>query len=214
MAVSGEIMVYLYAMDTLGLSSDLADYRGMVPESRLYQLSVLTREERLRSLAAELLFQRAVRRHCREVPLPVSRDADEHGKPYLLGRPDFQFNLSHSGLWAVCAVAPVPVGVDIQQERPVSVKLSRKFTAAEQQSLQGLASPAELRRIFDLWTMKEAYTKCIGLGLLCPFRSFEAERPAPGYSTQLVDFPAGDYHLAVCTQSEEPEDVQIIIMPS
>ncbi|MCD7881817.1 MAG: 4'-phosphopantetheinyl transferase superfamily protein [Clostridiales bacterium] len=207
-------MVYLYAMDTLGLSSDLADYRGVVPESRLYQLSVLTREERLRSLAAELLFQRAVQRHCREVPLPVSRDQDEHGKPYLLGRPDFQFNLSHSGLWAVCAVAPVPVGVDIQQERPVSVKLSRKFTAAEQQSLQGLSSPLELHRIFDLWTMKEAYTKCIGLGLLCPFRSFEAERPAPGYSTQLVDFPAGDYHLAICTQSEEPEVVQIIIMPS
>ncbi|MCD8047585.1 MAG: 4'-phosphopantetheinyl transferase superfamily protein [Clostridiales bacterium] len=207
-------MVYLYAMDTLGLSSDLADYRGMVPESRLYQLSVLTREGRLRSLAAELLFQRAVRRHCREVPLPVSRDVDEHGKPYLLGRPDFRFNLSHSGLWAVCAVAPVPVGVDIQQERPVSVKLSRKFTAAEQQSLQGLTSQAELRRIFDLWTMKEAYTKCIGLGLLCPFRSFEAEHPAPGYSTQLVDFPAGDYHLAICTQSEEPEAVQIIIMPS
>lgn len=206
-------MVCLYALDILKLDSDLASYRGTVPESRLYQLSVLPRQELLLGLAAELLFQRAVKRHCPGVPLPVSRDKGENGKPYLLGCPDFHFNLSHSGLWAVCAVADSPIGVDIQQERPIRVKLGRKFSHAEQQALSELAGEEQTRYFFDLWVMKEAYTKCTGEGLLCPLKSFEAAQPAPGYTTQLVDFPADDYHLAICVRSPEPPEVQLLIMP-
>lgn len=207
-------MVYLYALDTPQLNPNLAAYRGTVPESRLYQLSALPQRERMLGLAAELLFQRAVKRHCPAVPLPVARDKAENGKPYLLGCPDFHFNLSHSGLWAVCAVADDPVGVDIQQERPVSSKLSRKFTAAEQRQLQAVPLEQHDQLLFDLWVEKEAYTKCTGQGLLCPFRSFEAAAPAPGYSIQLVEFPAGGYHLAVCVQNEEVLPVQLVIMPS
>lgn len=207
-------MVYLYALDTPQLNPSLAAYRGTVPESRLYQLSALPQRERMLGLAAELLFQRAVKRHCPAVPLPVARDKAENGKPYLLGCPDFHFNLSHSGLWAVCAVADAPVGVDIQQERPVPSKLSRKFTSAEQRQLQAVSLEQHDQLLFDLWVEKESYIKCTGQGLLCPFRSFEAAAPAPGYSVQLVEFPAGGYHLAVCVQSEEPSTVQLLIMPS
>lgn len=207
-------MVWLYALDTSQLSTSLSAYRGSVPESRLYQLSALPLSERLRSLAAELLFQRAVQRHCPGVPLPVCRDREANGKPYLLGCPDFHFNLSHSGRWAVCAVADAPVGVDIQQERPVSPKLSKKFTAAEQRQLQQTPLEDYDRQLFDLWVEKESYIKCTGEGLLCPLKRFEAARPAPGYSVQLVEFPARDYHLAVCVQSDQAPQVQLLIMPS
>ena len=74
-------MIYLYAMDILRLEPTLDSYRGMVPESRLYQLSVLPQREQQLGLAAELLIQRAVRRHCREMPLPVSRDKAPAGLP-------------------------------------------------------------------------------------------------------------------------------------
>lgn len=207
-------MVYLYALDTPKLNPDLSAYRGAVPQSRLDQIAAQPRQNQMLGLAAELLFQRAVKRHCPGVPLPASRDRGEFGKPYLLGCPDFHFNLSHSGLWAVCAVAHAPVGVDLQQERPVSPKLSRKFTSAEQAALRS-ASPEQWDSLFfDLWVEKEAYTKCIGRGLLCSFGSFDGKDPAPGYSVQLVAFPAGGYHLAVCVQSGEPQPVQLVIMPS
>lgn len=207
-------MVYLYAMDIPRLNPDLATYRGIVPEGRLYQLSTLPQMDRMRGLAAELLFQRAVRRHCPGVPLPVARDRSEFGKPYLLGCPAFHFNLSHSGLWAVCAVADVPVGVDLQQERPISAKLSRQFTPAEQRMLREIPLEEHDRLLLDLWVEKEAYTKCTGQGILCSFRSFEAEHPAPGHSVQLVEFPVGGYHLAVCVQSPRLPEVQLIIMPT
>ena len=207
-------MVWLYALDIPQLNASLSAYRDAVPESRLYQLSALPQRDRMLGLAAELLFQRAVKRHCPGVPLPVCRDKGENGKPYLLGCPQFHFNLSHSGLWAVCAVADVPVGVDLQQERPVSPKLSRKFTVAEQRQLQAAPLEDYDRQLFDLWVEKEAYTKCTGQGLLCSFKSFEAAAPAPGYSVQLVEFPAVGYHLAVCVRSEELPQVQLLIMPS
>ena len=206
-------MIYLYAMDILRLEPTLDSYRGMVPESRLYQLSVLPQREQQLGLAAELLFQRAVRRHCREMPLPVSRDKAPGGKPYLLGRPDFHFNLSHSGVWAVCAVADAPVGVDIQQLRPVTVKIERQFSPAEQQRLLALSGEERTEELFDLWVQKEAFIKCTGEGLTRSLRGFEAEHPEPGYSTQLVEFPAAGYHLAVCVQEEVPSEVQLIIMP-
>lgn len=36
------------------------------------------------------------------------------GKPQLAGHPELQFSLSHSGCWAVCALAGTPVGVDVE----------------------------------------------------------------------------------------------------
>ncbi len=206
-------MIYIYALDILKLEPTLESYRGIVPESRLYQLSVLPQREQKLGLAAELLFQRAVHRHCREMPLPVSRDKGSNGKPYLLGRPDFHFNLSHSGVWAVCAVADAPVGVDIQQLRPVTVKIERRFSNLEQQRLLSLSGEEQTELLFDLWVQKEAYIKCTGEGLQCSLKSFEAENPGPGFSTQLVEFPAAGYHLAVCVQEEAPSEVQMIIMP-
>ncbi|MBQ9165326.1 MAG: 4'-phosphopantetheinyl transferase superfamily protein [Oscillospiraceae bacterium] len=206
-------MVYLYALDVMTLDHDLDAYRDVIPESRLEQLRKRPPADQLRGLGAELLFQRAAWRHNRDLPLPAVRESDSYGKPYLPARPDFYFNLSHSGQWAVCAVADVPVGVDIQQTRAVSMALEKKFTAAEQAELNALPALQRADRFFQLWVLKEAYAKCTGTGLLCPFRSFEAVSPAPGYSAGLVEFSFGNYHLAVCVQAEELPDVRFMIMP-
>ena len=54
------------------------------------------------------------------------------GKPYLKNVPDLHFSLSHSGHYAVCVFDHRPVGVDIEQLRPVSGALLQKVcTEAE-----------------------------------------------------------------------------------
>lgn len=207
-------MVYLYALDVTALVPDLAHYESVIPQSRLKALALRPGKEQLLGLGAELLFQRAVCRHLRGHPVPAHREADENGKPFLPGGGDFHFNLSHSGYWAVCAVSDAPVGVDIQEVRSVRPDLSRKFTPAEQQELLSLPDHKRADRFFQLWVLKEAYAKCTGQGLLCPFRSFEAVAPGPGYSSALVDFPTGNHYLAVCVQKEEMPDVNVVIMPA
>ena len=206
-------MITIYAMDIMTLDPDLEVYRQAIPRGRLDHICSLPGRAHLLSLAAELLFQRSVRRHCRGVPTPVERDVLPNGKPYLLGRPDFHFNLSHSGVWAVCAVADVEVGVDIQQYRGVSGKLVRRFTNAEQQMLDSVEGEEKMRLLFEIWVRKEAFLKCTGEGLTRSTRSFEAMDPGGGYVTQMVDFPVPGYQLGVCTREEEAEEAQLIIMP-
>ena len=99
----------------------------------------------------------------------------------------------------------VPLGVDIQVERPVRPAVFRALSAAEQAELDGLAERERLPAFFDVWCLKEAYTKAIGLGLQARFRDFsvskKAEISVPGFSVSLPHFWDCLYHLGVCAQA-------------
>ena len=91
---------------------------------------------------------------------------DLYGKPYLVGRPDLHFNLSHSGHWCVCAVATVPVGVDVEQARPMRLAWTDGFLNAEERKvLQDSAEGERLWRFYEIWTRKESYAKAVGRGM-------------------------------------------------
>lgn len=81
----------------------------------------------------------------------------------------------------VCAVGAVPLGVDIQVERPVRPAVFRALSAAEQAELDGLAERERLPAFFDVWCLKEAYTKAIGLGLQARFRDFFGEQKSRNF---------------------------------
>lgn len=78
------------------------------------------------------------------------------GKPYLPDS-DVHFSLSHSHDWIAMAVAPTPIGVDIERASRMREKHLKWFSQAEQQAYaEGLVSLAQL------WTLKEAYVKQTG----------------------------------------------------
>jgi len=101
----------------------------------------------------------------------------EMGKPYLPDYLDVRFNLSHSGRWALLAIArDREVGIDIEcirAERPTSAIAGRFFAPAEVREL--MAFPEEQRNsaFFACWSRKEAYIKARGQGLGIPLDSFE-----------------------------------------
>ncbi len=92
-----------------------------------------------------------------------------YGKPYVIGCPDFHFNLSHGGDWAVLAWDTAPVGVDIESirgTRDVRALAARYFTADEQEYVAMASTDAAMaERFYALWTAKEAYLKYTGKGL-------------------------------------------------
>lgn len=72
------------------------------------------------------------------------------------------FNLSHSGDLALIALAPVPVGVDLERDTPADAQALAQawFTPAEQAQLaQGKDD------FLTLWTAREAVLKAMGTGL-------------------------------------------------
>jgi 4'-phosphopantetheinyl transferase len=106
----------------------------------------------------------------------VLRTADE-GKPYLPGHPDIRFNLSHSGCWAVVAVARGrEVGVDIEcirRECSTEDIAGRFFAPAEIRELMETPEERRVPAFFACWSRKEAYIKARGKGLRIPLDSFE-----------------------------------------
>ena len=81
-----------------------------------------------------------------------------NGKPYYAGYPDFRFNLSHSGKYAAIVYNSegIDVGIDIQEKRPYRPSLSGK-----------VAGPKDtVTDILMLWTIKEAYSKLTGRGIV------------------------------------------------
>lgn len=94
------------------------------------------------------------------------------------------FNLSHSGRVAILAVARQPVGVDIEEVRPLpdAYTVARRFfSAAEREALSALRADRWLRGFYSCWTRKEAFIKGIGDGLSRPLESFDVSLlPDPG----------------------------------
>jgi 4'-phosphopantetheinyl transferase len=93
------------------------------------------------------------------------------GKPELRqpSGTGLQFNLSHSHGVALYALTfHDPVGVDVEQVRPMSNYLGlaeRYFSPREVGVLRSLAEHQRVGAFFHAWTRKEAYLKARGVGL-------------------------------------------------
>lgn len=110
----------------------------------------------------------------------LSFEASEHNKPFALVRgrgAPISFNVSHSGLHGLIALAPGGrVGVDVE-ERVTHANLDELIVAVfgpnEQRELAGVHGPQRLHLFFRLWTMKEALSKAHGMGLSLDVARFE-----------------------------------------
>jgi 4'-phosphopantetheinyl transferase len=118
-----------------------------------------------------------------EEPARVRLESMEAGKPFLAGREDVHFNLSHCEDRGVLAVANRPVGVDLERVREVAEAdaiAARLFGDSEVDALRAFPSSERSEAFLRCWTRKEAFVKGKGVGLLTPLRSFEVSLdPAP-----------------------------------
>lgn len=132
-------------------------------------------DDKKRTVVGEMLARKAIA-EWRNVPAEsIVFDKTESGKPYAKGLP-VEFNISHSGDMVVCVVDEKPVGIDIEKIRPIDLNLAKHICTDEELiSLFG-HTPTEqdfayttdqelLTRFFELWTVKEAYGKCMGTGV-------------------------------------------------
>lgn len=114
-----------------------------------------------------------------------------HGKPSIAAPPSpLAFNLSHTrGLACVAVVGAGRVGCDVEdtgRRGRLEAIARRFFTPAELATYEGLDEAAKRSRFFDIWTLKEAYTKARGLGLHLPTTTYAILRSADGTLTLHV----------------------------
>ena len=90
------------------------------------------------------------------------------------------FNLSHTRGWVAVAVAlDREVGVDVERIAPARAdeEVARQlFAPAEFAAFQEEPQAGRAEAFFDVWTLKEAYIKAVGLGVALPLKDFAFTR--------------------------------------
>lgn len=110
-----------------------------------------------------------------------------HGKPMLAAGTStapWSFNLSHARGLVACAVARgAEVGLDVElATRATNWRgiASRYFSAAEVAQIDRLGHGERPTRFFELWTLKEAFAKALGVGLSQGLDATTFELASPG----------------------------------
>lgn len=111
-------------------------------------------------IAADYLCRKAIAEFCDVFPESIIIRKTSQGKPYA-ENVKAEFSVSHSGDVVVCAVSDNEIGVDAEIIKKVNFRAAERFAAKEEISYIG----ENTERFFEIWTLKEAYFKCIGTGL-------------------------------------------------
>ena len=131
------------------------------------------------------------------------------GKPYLVGREDFHFNLSHSGNWVVIAWADRAVGIDVEFLRSTENKdrLAQRFFHPQEQAYLAQARGQEWAwRFFEIWTKKESYLKYLGTGIDRALNSFSVfDLPEVSFISQRLE----DALLTLCASNAQCQIISL-----
>jgi len=161
-------MVYVYT-DDLDLEDSLtARMSSIMPPERITRANRYRRKkDRDLCILSYQILRYAIGQVYAPAYMPEIRRTPK-GKPYFADA-CCEFNLSHCDSGIAVAVSGGKIGVDLQE--PVSfiedVK-SHFLSPAEMQYLN--ETPHASAELLKLWTLKEAYGKCRGDGLIYPFR--------------------------------------------
>jgi len=101
--------------------------------------------------------------YCRETNQKMNLDKiqyGEYGKPYY--DENFFYNMSHSNNYICVVISNSEVGIDIEEERKISVGLEKRILTHEELLNDDI-------NLIECWVIKEAYSKYKGIGLRMPF---------------------------------------------
>lgn len=207
----------------------LAVYRVSVAENRfhvpqLHQLLTAAEQQRAHRYHHMADYHRFVVRRAAlrlllgtrlgQPPAEVQLVAGANYKP-ALAAPHVQYNVSQAGSWVLIAIAPVEVGVDVEQltsDFPVAAMLAHSFSPPEQAFITRHPSP--VAAFFQLWTRKEAFVKATAQGIDADFsqvpaldgpHQWAAQHPSPTTDWVVSSFtPAPGYAAALAYPAAVP----------
>ena len=204
-------MTRLFLLDLQGLQHGRwRELLPALPQNR-QERALHCREEAdsVRIAGAGWLLRQALE----QVGVPARQQAfsaNAWGKPELTGS-EICFNLSHSGMWAACAVSDRPVGVDVELPRCSMAVAQRHFCPEELLQLPREDRSLALNR---LWTAKEAFVKAVGCGLTVPLNSFRVllkengavlEQTCTDLPYVLHEYDLPPCRLCLCCTDSRPE---------
>lgn len=140
---------------------DLHTWYNNMSESRKESTKkLLVPHKQKLKIAADHICRNAIAEFCGISPDGISFSENEYGKPHAVGL-DVNFSISHSGDYVVCAVSEKEIGADIEKIREINPAVSKRFASESEANYIS----SHKNGLFEIWTLKEAYFKCIGTGI-------------------------------------------------
>lgn len=166
----------IYAANVAELEDEAlycAAYRKVTGERRTKTDRFCLMKDKRLSLGAELLLINGLEQMGLSIK-DMSYHYGANGKPYLKGRQDIYFNLSHSGEMALCAISSEEIGCDVEKISGVPIGTARRFFHKEEYEkvISQKTVEASQEMFFRLWTLKESFLKLTGMGMRLPMKSF------------------------------------------
>ncbi len=202
-------------------------------EERKQQAQFRFSADRHSYLVTRAMVRTVLSKYARIPPRAWQFATNGYGRPEIANTDPssmpLRFSVSHTRGLVVVAVARAPaVGVDVEEVRaspaPAAVA-SRYFAPQEILALHALPENRQSDRIYELWTLKEAYIKARGLGLSIPLDQFsfrlEGDRCVQlAIEASLQDRPelwkfwqfrpSADHVLALCVRHGSPMRPELI----
>ncbi len=121
----------------------------------------------LLSMGGELLARAIIRENLGLENKNINFGKTFYGKPFLINSADFYFNVSHSGEFVICVFADTETGCDCELIDPAAGLENIKivYTNREYELIHSLNDSDKIKLSYNIWTLKESYLKCAGIGL-------------------------------------------------
>ena len=130
---------------------------------------------------------------------------DSNGKPQLEQWPNLHMNISHCAETVACAVDFAEVGVDVQNTEAYSKQLGKRVLTHKEQA-QISQDPWPDRRFTEIWSLKEAYGKYRGNGVLYDLFAVDFSAISQGWTywndLNLYLYTSQRYALSFCGKNQ------------
>lgn len=232
-----QIHLWLVLLDKVP-NEKLMGYRTLLsPEEQRRQDRFSFEIDRRRHLVTRALVRSVLSRYVAVEPQQWEFSANSFGRPTIANgdarTQRMSFNISHTKSLVLLGVGcGRTLGVDAEDYRgqQPSVDLADCFlTAAEAADLRSLPNAQQCERLFEYWTLKEAYLKARGTGLSTPptqisFRFPPNQRLSVSMHPQLNDRPsrwgfwqfrpAAGHVAAICVECNQRAVPRLIVRGS
>lgn len=219
-------MIKIYAINAIQYKNqiDYERYLTLLEPERLKRIQQFAfYKDRLFCALSGLLLQYVSRYRVGLKRSETVLHYNPQGKPFFSNSP-FQFSISHSGNWLLCAWGEERIGIDVEKIETLSDHLdiaNHFFHPEEYRMIRTSNQEKQLSLFYQIWTAKESYVKYSGEGLSCPLSSFRIERAGEELVLSTSATPAilhtgwldNEHPYALCSQDQETK-ASITVLPS
>ena len=196
-----DFLLYLKINSSIGHQID--QYWRLLSPERKARIKRIGTDQRASIIGSELLVRVLTCKFLNIRNSEIIFSKNSYGKPYIVGYPNFHFNISHSYTSIAVAVSSDPTGIDMEKIGHPNFKISQRFFLPQEQDYILSDCETANKRFYEIWTRKEAYIKYLGKGLSVPLSAFNVLEPhlARHFKTYEID----QYIISIFADKENPQ---------